>query len=247
MVIVTVYPRLSMEMRSLTHCLRSRPTTNTLFTNFRHNQMRRTTLQFQTATFASSTPALNENTPPRPQTPRSKNNDIDNVLDMLNLSSNRSNPRAPTTSQLLSSDRDRQAPGQGQRQDAAAAAGNAAATNTNRNNSLSSAAAAGMKRSLPMQTPRLAENRKVQMKLGPSLGREVAVSAERGWDVEGSIKKLHRLLADNNVKYQELSQKFHVRRGQQKKILRIKRWRNLFKYSFSHTVGKIQRMRKQGW
>jgi hypothetical protein len=65
--------------------------------------------------------------------------------------------------------------------------------------------------------------------------------------LEVALKRLSGILKENNVKYQYLDQKYHVRRGQMRKNLRIRRWRKLFAYSFAHTVGKIQRMRAQGW
>ncbi|KAL5003299.1 hypothetical protein BDV10DRAFT_154640 [Aspergillus recurvatus] len=91
------------------------------------------------------------------------------------------------------------------------------------------------------------ERRRVDLKLNPSLGRDVAVVPERGQDLEVALRRLSGVLKENNVKYQYLDQKYHVRRGQMRKNLRIRRWRKLFAYSFAHTVGKIQRMRAQGW
>ncbi|KAL4910365.1 hypothetical protein BDW74DRAFT_51378 [Aspergillus multicolor] len=88
---------------------------------------------------------------------------------------------------------------------------------------------------------------KVQMKLDPKLGREVTISPDRGVDLDRALVKLNNILKENNVKFQQLDQKFHIRKGQAKKLLRMRRWRKLFRYSFAHTVGKIQRMRAQGW
>ncbi|RDW90627.1 mitochondrial 37S ribosomal protein bS21m [Aspergillus mulundensis] len=88
---------------------------------------------------------------------------------------------------------------------------------------------------------------KIQLKLNPTLGREVTIASERGFDLDKAHKQLNVILKDNNVKYQQVAQKFHVRKGQMRKNLRIKRWRKLFAYSFAHTVGKIHRMRAQGW
>ncbi|KAL4975828.1 hypothetical protein BDW66DRAFT_136411 [Aspergillus desertorum] len=91
------------------------------------------------------------------------------------------------------------------------------------------------------------ERRRVDLKLNPTLGRDVAVVPERGQDLEVALKRLSGILKENNVKYQFLDQRYHVRRGQMRKNLRIRRWRKLFAYSFAHTVGRIQRMRAQGW
>ncbi|KKK27070.1 hypothetical protein ARAM_000051 [Aspergillus rambellii] len=89
--------------------------------------------------------------------------------------------------------------------------------------------------------------RKVELKLGPTLGRQVFVEPERGVDLAAALRSLQTACAVNRVRQQSNAQKFHVRRGQMKKNLRIERWRRLFKFSFSHTVSKIQRMREQGW
>ncbi|CAL5869516.1 uncharacterized protein PFLUO_LOCUS3746 [Penicillium psychrofluorescens] len=89
--------------------------------------------------------------------------------------------------------------------------------------------------------------RKVDLKLGPTLGRQVHVEPERGRDLAAAIRILGSTCKSNQVKQQATRQKFHVRRGQMKKELRRQRWRKLFKFSFQETVKKIQRMQMQGW
>ncbi|KAL4950457.1 hypothetical protein BDW69DRAFT_172146 [Aspergillus filifer] len=244
-----------MEMRSLTRCLRSRPTTTS--TSMLSSRIART----QTASFSSSTTLFEENQS-RPQSqpqPQQRNRDIrlknpdkiSNILDQLNLRANRSNARAPTSTQLL----DTQArPQRFRNRDANA---NATTTTTTIDPSNPDAAAtaanlatlnAASRASFSDITKESRQTRRaLPGKLNPALGRRVPVSMERGENLEMSLFKLNRLLQDNNVKFQNLQQKYHVRRGQMKKNLRIKRWRKLFQYSMQHTVAKIQRMRKQGW
>jgi hypothetical protein len=89
--------------------------------------------------------------------------------------------------------------------------------------------------------------RNVDLKLGPTLGRQVHVEPERGRDLAAAIRILGSTCKSNQVKQQATRQKFHVRRGQMKKELRRQRWRKLFKFSFQETVKKIQRMQMQGW
>ncbi|PKX98793.1 mitochondrial 37S ribosomal protein bS21m [Aspergillus novofumigatus IBT 16806] len=89
--------------------------------------------------------------------------------------------------------------------------------------------------------------RRVELKLGPTLGRQVHVEPEKGVDLTTALRVLQGNIATNKVRAQWHAQKFHVRRGQMRKNLRMERWRKLFKFSFKETVNKIQRMRAQGW
>jgi small subunit ribosomal protein MRP21 len=89
--------------------------------------------------------------------------------------------------------------------------------------------------------------RRVELKLGPSLGRQVHVEPEKGRDLASALRMLGSACAQNKIPQEKKKQKFHVRRGQVRKNLRMERWRKLFKFSFGETVSKIQRMRAQGW
>ncbi|KAJ5233029.1 hypothetical protein N7468_005985 [Penicillium chermesinum] len=86
-----------------------------------------------------------------------------------------------------------------------------------------------------------------ELKLGPTLGRQVYVEPERGMDLPAAIRNLQQTCISNGVKMQSNKQKFHVRKGMVRKELRRTRWRKLFKFSFKATVKKIQRMQAQGW
>ncbi|OJJ58724.1 hypothetical protein ASPSYDRAFT_89461 [Aspergillus sydowii CBS 593.65] len=230
-----------MEMRSLTRCLRSRPTTTATTSLLSTRQSTLGQSQFvlarqtpQALRFSTSSPSSNANQPPRSnanQPPRptraqslrtKPDANIDDILDQLNLSTNRRN-RNRQTQQKTSQD--------------ASSADGAPGTGLAANEPISA----------PGSPQSRQDRRKVDLKLGPVLGREIPVAPERGRDLESSIKRLDRLLRDNNVRNQWIAQKHHVRRGQMKKNLRMTRWRKLFKYSFSHMVNKIQRMRRQGW
>lgn len=87
----------------------------------------------------------------------------------------------------------------------------------------------------------------VPMKLGPKLGRQIMVQNDRGMDCASAIRSLEVSCRSNDLRRQEANQRFHVRRGQARKNLRIRRWRKLFKFSFLETVKRIDRMRDQGW
>lgn len=89
--------------------------------------------------------------------------------------------------------------------------------------------------------------RRVELKLGPSLGRQVHVEPEKGYDLAAALRALNAACSQNKILQTQRRQKFHIRRGQMRKNLRMERWRKLFKFSFDHTVAKIQRMRAQGW
>ncbi|KGO77036.1 Ribosomal protein S21 [Penicillium italicum] len=89
--------------------------------------------------------------------------------------------------------------------------------------------------------------RKVELKLGPTLGRQAHVEPERGTDLGGALRKLQATLSQNRVRHDAHEQKFHVRKGMVRKQKKMERWKKLFKFSFQGTVKKIQRMQAQGW
>lgn len=90
-------------------------------------------------------------------------------------------------------------------------------------------------------------SRKTELKLGPTLGRQVHVEPERGVDLAAAIRNLQMTVNQNKIKAQSFEQKFHVRKGMVRKQQRRTRWRKLFRFSFQETVKKIQRMQAQGW
>ncbi|CAI7670330.1 unnamed protein product [Penicillium palitans] len=88
--------------------------------------------------------------------------------------------------------------------------------------------------------------RKVELKLGPTLGRQAHVEPERGTDLGGALRKLQVTLSQNRVRADAHEQRFHVRKGMVRKQKKMERWKKLFKFSFQGTVKKIQRMQAQG-
>ncbi|KAJ5474464.1 hypothetical protein N7475_004030 [Penicillium sp. IBT 31633x] len=89
--------------------------------------------------------------------------------------------------------------------------------------------------------------RKVELKLGPTLGRQAHVEPERGTDLAAALRKLHTTIVQNKIKQEAHAQKFHIRKGMVRKQKKMQRWKKLFKFSFQGTVQKIQRMQAQGW
>jgi hypothetical protein len=90
-------------------------------------------------------------------------------------------------------------------------------------------------------------SRKLELKLGPTLGRQVHVEPERGVDLPAAIRQLEITCSMNKIKANAHEQKFYKRKGAVRKELRRTRWRKLFRFSFQETVKKIQRMQAQGW
>jgi hypothetical protein len=87
----------------------------------------------------------------------------------------------------------------------------------------------------------------VHLRLTPMLGRTVPVNTGPGLDLQSAFRQLEIKCAQNNVKGDSMKQRTHVRRGQAKKELRSKRWRALFKEGFLREVGRVRRMKGQGW
>ncbi|KAJ5397485.1 hypothetical protein N7509_005598 [Penicillium cosmopolitanum] len=90
-------------------------------------------------------------------------------------------------------------------------------------------------------------SRKMELKLGPTLGRQIHVEPERGVDLAAAIRNLQITCSTNKIKAQSFEQRFHKRKGAVRKEQKRMRWKKLFKFSFQETVKKIQRMQTQGW
>ncbi|GKZ29969.1 hypothetical protein AbraIFM66950_007307 [Aspergillus brasiliensis] len=227
-----------MDMRVLSRSLlRSRPTT-TLYKNQLQLLPARIGLRFSSESSSSNSNKPTTQFPPRQQqsqqaqqqqstpTPQ-KPTDFDQILNKLNF-----NNAASTTTTTTPT----------------ASSSNAAAGTTTRafNDSLSLSRAVGL--SAETDSLRTATSlRKIDLKLGPTLGRQVTVEPERGMDLPAALRSLSAVIGQNKMRQSLVKQKFHVRKGMVRKQLRMRRWRNLFKYSFGATVKRIQKIRGQGW
>jgi Ribosomal protein S21 len=83
------------------------------------------------------------------------------------------------------------------------------------------------------------------LRLKPTLGRTVEITGN--FDVTRALRSLEGLCARNRVKQDVQKQRFHVRKGMRKKLLRSSRWRVLFKEGFVAECERVRRMRRQGW
>jgi hypothetical protein len=113
--------------------------------------------------------------------------------------------------------------------------------------SLSRAVGQGAQSSMRFRSRGPPSVRKVELKLGPTLGRQAHVEPERGTDLASALRKLGSTIAQNKVRQDAAAQRFHVRKGMVRKQKKMVRWKRLFKVSFKGTVQKIQRMQAQGW
>lgn len=66
-------------------------------------------------------------------------------------------------------------------------------------------------------------------------------------NVGQGLRKLNRLLLENNVKSDLRNQRFYERPGLRRKRLKSERWRRRFKDMFHNIVRRVDAMRKQGW
>ncbi|OJI83975.1 hypothetical protein ASPTUDRAFT_122780 [Aspergillus tubingensis CBS 134.48] len=228
-----------MDMRALSRSLlRAKPTT-TLYKSQQQLLPARIGLRFSSdasSSSSSSIPSNKNNTTTQPPTRQTqqpssspstsqKPTDFDQILNKLNFN-NTNTTTTPT-------------PGS-----------NGAATpgSTTRafNDSLSLSRAVGL--SAETDGLRTATSlRKIDLKLGPTLGRQVTVEPERGMDLPAALRSLSTTISQNKMKQSLMKQKYHVRKGMVRKQLRMQRWRKLFKFSFQATVKRIQKIRGQGW
>ncbi|KAJ5172538.1 hypothetical protein N7492_005131 [Penicillium capsulatum] len=218
-----------METRSLTRALRASPASMLLSSR----QMPRMQSPILTTLRYNSTKSSIQ-TPPVPTATKSQSNaaestpttsapaetkDFDALLDKLDLG-NRANAGAAPTPVVRPN-----------------FAGNVA-------RSVSAGSGAYSRRD---QTASQLASRKLELKLGPTLGRQVQVEPERGLDLASAIRSLGATVSTNKIRQQARDQKFHMRKGAVRKEQRRQRWRKLFRFSFQETVKKIQRMQAQGW
>jgi len=130
-------------------------------------------------------------------------------------------------------------------------------TATSNNNTTTTAAGANtfdvraLLRNLDTPAPGLANAKPVDpiLRLKPTLGKTVEIDEGRNFSLTRAFQVLETRINKNgnNVKYDEIKQKFHVRRGQLKKIDRRTRWRIMFKAGFLGECARVRRMIKQGW
>lgn len=83
------------------------------------------------------------------------------------------------------------------------------------------------------------------IRLSTSLGKTVDVTGYT--DVTRAFQRMEGICRRNKLRHDVRSQRFHIRRGQLKKNLRIVRWRARFKEGFEAECDRVHRMRKQGW
>ncbi|KAI9704815.1 MAG: hypothetical protein M1836_006595 [Candelina mexicana] len=85
------------------------------------------------------------------------------------------------------------------------------------------------------------------LRLGPSIGRSVAIDSSRGMDLGRGFKKLDMECARNNVRNDSIRQRFHERPGLKRKRMHRVRWRRRFKLGFKAVVQKVADMKRRGW
>ncbi|KAJ0421717.1 hypothetical protein BJY00DRAFT_103551 [Aspergillus carlsbadensis] len=228
-----------MEMRSLTRCLRLRPTTTSSL--FYTRQYQAGLLNNQSLRFNSNSSSSPSDTP-NPSKP--------------STSSETAAPseQSPSKASPFNFKKSTSAPTEGEPDTASSINGilqqisfNRPArprptTNNPRNGDTGADASRSASAAKDLVNPAL----KVNLQLGPSLGRSVHIEPGR-IRLPDAIRILNSRLSQNNVRGDAATQKHHVRKGLLKKNLRMRRWRKLFKYSFTHTLAKVERMRKQGW
>lgn len=93
------------------------------------------------------------------------------------------------------------------------------------------------------------ERAREQLRLHPSLGKTVEVNDASGFNVTRAFITLEAKIngRGNSVRKDEKNQKFHIRRGQRKKLERSERWRVVFKEGFLAECARVRKMIRQGW
>lgn len=84
-------------------------------------------------------------------------------------------------------------------------------------------------------------------RLGPTLGRTIKVTPDSRVDVGTAFRHLASLCAQNKVRGDLMSQRFHERPGLKRKRLKSQRYRLRFKAAFKETIQRVQKMRRMGY
>jgi len=89
----------------------------------------------------------------------------------------------------------------------------------------------------------------ITLRLKPTLGRTVDLNEGTNTDLTRAFVFLESKINSrgNSVRKDERDQKFHVRRGQKKKIKKRERWRALFRQGFLGECERVRKMIRQGW
>lgn len=239
-----------MEVRSLVQCLRSRPTSSLLLSkqpvilrqpfysaaSLRYSSTDNGPSQSSPANENKSQPSTGTNNTPQSNSGFSE---IDSVFDSLNLQNRTAGSedgQVPRGRKYFDANK--------YRQESNAKIEKLVAERRASQN-ISQSVADGVD-DLAEQS-RLRRAQRPEFKLNTQLGRQILVEPENGRDLPSALRLLDVNLGANRVRNQKSRQKFHVRKGLVRKQLRMDRWRKLFKYSFSHTVAKVHRMKSQGW
>lgn len=91
----------------------------------------------------------------------------------------------------------------------------------------------------------LPKTEKIPIRLSPSIGKTIKVQGNI--DVARGFKLMEQSCTRNGVRRDAQYQKFHERRGMKKKRLLRVRWRKRFMAGFKATVGRVKKLKKQGW
>lgn len=94
-----------------------------------------------------------------------------------------------------------------------------------------------------------ADRARDQLRLHPSLGKSVDVNDSAGFTVTRAFITLEARIngRGNAVRKEEREQKFHVRRGQKRKLKARERWRVVFREGFLGECARVRKMIRQGW
>jgi hypothetical protein len=91
----------------------------------------------------------------------------------------------------------------------------------------------------------LPKRERIPIRLSPSTGKTVKVDGHI--DVARAFRMMEQTCGRNKVRREFNYQRFHERRGLKKKRLRAERWRKRFMEGFKATVGRVKKLRRQGW
>ena len=81
----------------------------------------------------------------------------------------------------------------------------------------------------------------------PTVGRTIELDPSKGVDFGRASRLLNGLCAQNKIRGDLMSQRFHERPGLKRKRLKQQRWRRFFKAGFVATVERVKEMRRKGW
>jgi len=85
------------------------------------------------------------------------------------------------------------------------------------------------------------------LRLSPKTGRTVQVNPAAPYDLALKLRRLGKLVQNDQIRKMERRGAFHERGGLKRKRLKMERWRVRFGDAFRSIIRRVRQLAKKGW